>query len=64
MPNTNILFLIARGRARLTRLAKMYGRDDRRVHAYDKKLQKLICQAYKGGLIGEENFSENLCAEQ
>jgi hypothetical protein len=55
MPNTNILFLIARGRARLARLAKMYGRDDRRVHAYDKKLQKLICQAYKGGLIGESH---------
>lgn len=37
-------FLIARGMARLVKLAQKYGRDDPRVRAYDKKLHRLIVE--------------------
>jgi hypothetical protein len=45
---SKLLFRIVRGRARLNRLSEEYGRGDRRVRAYDKKLQKLITEAQRG----------------
>lgn len=41
-------FQIERGKARLNQLAEMYGRGDRRVLAYDRKLQKKIVEAQRG----------------